>query len=120
MTQPENPMPMRPYRLLFSVADRDGNPVRLDEAQWVGHVLSRHPEMEFRLEEIQSVIRSPEIVRLGDYGEYRLASQGAVAGLPQLYLRVVVNYFDEISGRRLGSVRTAHMSKTPPTGEEVI
>ena len=111
---------MRPYRLLFSTLDKDGNEVRLDEAQWEGHILSRHPDMEFRLEEIQRVIRSPEIVRLGDDGEYRLASQGAVASLPQLYLRVVVNYFDEISGRRLGSVRTAHMSRTPPAGEEVI
>ena len=120
MSQPENPLPMRPYRLVFSTLDRDGNEVRLTESQWEDHILFYHPDMESRLEEIKGVIRTPEIVRLGDEGEYRLASRGAVAGMPKLYLRVAVNYFDEISGRRLGSVRTAHMSRKPPAGEDVI
>lgn len=120
MTQPENSLPMRPYRLVFSVLDRDGNEVRLIESQWHGHILREHPEMEPYLEEIQAVIRDPEVVRRGDRGEFRLARLGAVAGRPNRYLRVIIVYSDEITGRRLGSVRTAHLSKLPPGGEDVI
>ena len=119
MTQPENPMPMRPYRLVFSVPDRDGNEVRLTEGQWRGHILDKRPDMELHLEEIRDVIRNPEIVRLGDEGEHRLARLGAVARMPGLYLRVVVFYSDEITGRRIGSVRTAHLSRRPPEGEDI-
>ena len=110
---------MRPHRLVFSTQDRDGNEVRLTEGQWIGHILDKRPDMELHLEEIREVIRNPEIVRLGDTGEYRLARLGAVAGMSSLYLRVVVIYSDEITGRRIGSVRTAHLSRRPPGGEDV-
>ena len=120
MNQPESPLPMRPYRLVFSTLDRDGNEVRLTESQWRGHILDKRPNMEPYLEEIQDVIRNPEIVRLGDRDEFRLARLGMVADLPSLYLRVVLIYSDEITGRRLGSVRTAHLSRRPPGGEDVL
>ena len=120
MSQSSNPMPMRPNRPVFSTLDRDGNEVRLTESQWLGHILFYHPDMESRLEEIQRVIRNPEIVRLGDRGEIRLASLGAVASRPGRYLRVIVVYSDEITGIRLGSVRTAHLSKLPPKGVDII
>ena len=113
-------MPMRPYRLVFSTLDRDGNEVRLTESQWRGHILIRHSEMEPYLEEIQAAIRNPEIARLGDKGEIRLASFAVIASRPNRYLRVIIAYSDEITGRRLGSVRTAHLSKLPPEGEDVI
>ena len=120
MTQPENPLPMRPYSMVFSTLDRDGNEVRLTESQWRWHILTRHSEMEPYLEEIQAVIRNPEIARLGDRDEIRLASLGAIASRPNRYLRVIIAYSNEITGRRLGSVRTAHLSKLPPEGEDVI
>ena len=62
MTQPENPMPMRPYRLVFSTPDRDGNEVRLTESQWRHHILLRHSEVEPYLEEIKAVIEDPQII----------------------------------------------------------
>ncbi len=111
---------MRPYRLLFSTLDWEGNEVRLTESQWYGHILLNHPDMESRLEEIQGVIRAPEIMKRGDRGEFRLARLGAIASRPNRYLRVFIVYSDEITGRRLGSVRTAHLSKLPPRGEDVI
>ncbi len=111
---------MTPNRLVFSTLDRDGNEIRLTESQWLGHILPYHPDMERRLEEIQQVIRNPEIARLGDRGEIRLASLGVVASRPGRYLRVIIVYSDEITGRRLGSVRTAHLSKLPPKGEDII
>ena len=111
---------MRPYRLVFSTLDRDGNEVRLTESQWLGHILDKRPDLEPYLEEIQDVIRNPEIVRLGDDDDYRLARLGAVASMPSLYLRVAVIYSDEITGRRLGSVLTAHLSRRPPGGEDVL
>ena len=120
MTQPENPLPMRPYRLVFSTLDRDGNEVRLTEAQWRWHILREHREVEPYLEEIKDVISNPQVVRLGNRDDYRLASLGVVAARPNRYLRVVVTYSDEITGRRLGSVRTAHLSKVPPGGEDVL
>ena len=119
MTQPENPMPMRPYRLLFSVADRDGNPVRLDEEQWEGHVISRHPEVEPYLEEIQQAINDPEIVTIDDNGAYHYSRFGAVSSRQRQYLIVVVTYSDEITGRRLGSVRTAYFRGRPPAGQRI-
>ena len=120
MSLPENPLPMHPYRLVFSTLDRDGNEVRLTESQWRWHILREHSEMEPYLEEIQSVIRDPEVVRRGDIGELRLARLGAIASRPNRYLRVIIVYSDEITGRRLGSVLTAHLSKLPPGGEDVI
>ena len=120
MSQPENHLPMRPYRLIFSTLDWDGNEVRLIESQWRWHILREHSEMEPYLEEIQAVIKHPEFVRVGNRGEFRLARLGIVARWPRLYLRVVVDYLEENTGRRFGSVRTAHMSHRPPGGEEVI
>ena len=113
-------MPMRPYRLVFSTLDRDGNEVRLTESQWRYHILIRHSDVEPYLEEIQAVIRDPQVVRRGDDGEFRLARLGAIASRPNRYLRVIIVYSDEITGRRLGNVRTAHLSKLPPGGEDVI
>ena len=46
LTEPDNPLPMHPYRLVFAVRDRDGNEVRLTESQWHGHILPRHPDVE--------------------------------------------------------------------------
>ncbi len=119
MNQPEHPLPMRSYRLIFSTPDRDGNEVRLTESQWRGHILDKRPDMEPYIEEIQDVIRNPEIVRLGDDDDYRLARSGVIVSMPSLYLRVVVIYSDEVTGRRLGSVRTAHLSRRPPVGKDI-
>ena len=111
---------MRPYRLVFSTLDRDGNEVRLIESQWEGHILREHSEMEPYFEEIKAVIQGPEIVRTGHRGEFRLARLGAIASRPNRYLRVIIVYSDEITGRRLGNVRTAYLSKSPPRGEDAI
>lgn len=111
---------MHPYRLVFSTLDKDGNEVRLEESQWRGHILQGHPEVEPYLEEIKEVIRNPQVVRLGNRDDYRLASLGAVGARPDRYLRVALTYSEEISGRRLGSVRTAHLSTRPPVGEEIL
>ena len=53
---------MRPYRLIFSTLDRDGNEVRLTESQWNGHIIEKRPIMEPYLEEIKAVIEEPQIV----------------------------------------------------------
>jgi hypothetical protein len=53
-------MPMRPYRLVFSTLDRDGNEVRLTETQWRGHILEKRPLMEPYLEKIKAVIEDPQ------------------------------------------------------------
>ena len=109
-------MPMRPYRLVFSTLDRDGNEVRLTESQWRGHILSRHSEVEPYLEEIKTVIEDPQIVAEGKSDEVYFLTKGAIARWPQQYLKVVVAYSDEITGRRIGSVRTAFLTGRDPKG----
>ena len=120
MTQPENPMPMRPYRLVFSTPDRDGNEVRLIESQWQGHIVRRHTDVEPYLEEIKDVIQDPRIVDIDKDGTYTYSRQGAVNVRERQYLVVVVAYSDEITGRRLGSVRTAFLTGRRPKGQEVL
>ena len=116
MTQPENPLPMRPYRLVFSTLDRDGYEVRLTESQWEDHVLSRHSEVEPYLEEIRAVIENPQIVAAGRSDEIYFLTLGIIARWPQQYLKVVVSYSEEVSGRRIGSVRTAFLTGRDPKG----
>ena len=116
MNQPENLLPMRPYRLVFSTLDRDGNVVRLTEAQWRGHILGRHSEMKPYLEEIKAVIEDPQIVAAGRSDEVYFLTHGAIDRWPQQYLRVVVAYSDEVTGRRIGSVRTAFLTGRRPIG----
>ena len=116
MTQYSNPMPMRHYRLLFSTLDRDGNEVRLDEAQWEGHITHRHPEMTSYLEEIKTVIEDPQIIATGKSDEVYFLTLGAISRWPSQYLRVVVTYSNEVTGRRIGSVRTAFLTGRGPKG----
>ena len=120
MTQPENPMPMRPYHLVFSALDRDGNEVRLTESQWRWHILIRHSEVEPYLEEIKDVILDPRIVDIAGDGTYTYSRQGAVNVRERQYLVVVVTYSDEVTGRRLGSVRVAFLTNRRPKGQEVL
>ena len=117
MNQPENPLPMRPYRLLFSTLDRDGNEVRLTESQWRGHIIEKRPVMEPYLEEIKAVIEDPQIIvadRSDD--EAHFLTLGAVGSRPHQYLKVVVSYSNESTGRRIGSVRTAYFTGRRPNG----
>ena len=117
MTRPENPLPMRPYRLVFSVLDRDGNEVRLTEAQWRGHIIEKRPVMEPYLEEIRAAIENPQII-VADRGddEAHFLTLGAVAARPHQYLKVVVVYSNEGTGKRIGSVRTAFFTGRHPKG----
>ena len=117
MAQRENPLPMRPYRLVFSVRDRDGNEVRLTESQWRGHIIEKRPIMEPYLEEIRAVIHDPQIIvadRSDD--EVHFLTFGCVANRPHLYPKVVVAYSNEVTGRRIGSVRTAFFTGRHPKG----
>lgn len=118
MTQPENPMPMRPYRLVFSTLDRDGNEVRLTESQWEGHILREHSEMEPYLEEIKAVIEDPQLIAVGKSSEVYFLTLGAISRWPRHYLRVVATYSNEVTGRRIDSVRTAFLIGRDP--KEVI
>ena len=113
-------MLMRPYRLVFSTLDNDGNEVRLTESQWRGHIIGKHPIMEPYLEEIMAVIHDPQIIvanRSDD--EVHFWTLGAVANRPHLYLKVVVVYSNEVTGRRIGSVMTAFLTGRHPKGEVI-
>jgi hypothetical protein len=110
---------MRPNRLVFSVKDRDGNEVRLTESQWRGHILDKRPDMEPYIEEIQEVIRHPEIVKVAEDQSFTLSRFGVVNARQRLRLVVAVAYPDELTGRRLGSVRTAFFTSRRPKGQEV-
>ena len=117
MTQPENPMPMRPYRLVFSVPDRDGNEVRLTEGQWEGHILDKRPVMEPYIEEIKAVIGDPQVIVADESGdEIHFWTLGVAPGRTHQYLKVIVAYSDEVTGRRIGSVRTAYFTGRRPKG----
>ena len=107
---------MRPYRLLFSTLDRDGNEVRLDEAQWEGHITHRHPEMTPYFEEIKTVIEDPQIIATDKSDEVYFLTLGTISRWPSQYLRVVVTYSNEVTGRRIGSVRTAFLTGRGPKG----
>ena len=109
---------MRPYRLVFSTLDRDGNEVRLVESQWLGHILTRHPEMEPYLEEIRQVIQDPQLIAVRPGGERHFLTMGAADSRSRQYLKVVVGYLDDMTGRRSGSVRTAFFTERYP--KEVI
>lgn len=110
---------MRPNRLVFSTLDRDGNEVRLTESQWRGHILTRHSEVEPYLDEIRGVIGSPRLVDVDQHETYTYSRRGAVSVRQRQYLVVVVAYSDEVTGRRLGSVRTAFLTRRRPKGQEV-
>lgn len=112
-------MPMRPYRLVFSTLDRDGNEVRLTESQW-RHIIHEHSDMEPYINEIRGVVQNPAIITAEDDGVFHLLRLGAISSLPRLYLRVVVIYSAELTGRRLGSVRTAFSSERLPRGERIL
>ena len=116
MTQPENPLPMHPYRLVFSTLDRDGNEVRLTESQWESHIAHEHPDVEPHLEEIRAVIEDPDIVAAVRSDEIFLSTLGAVSRRSRQYLKVVVAYSNEVTGRRIGSVRTAFFTGRRPKG----
>ena len=120
MAQPENPLPMRHYRLLFSTLDRDGNEVRLDESQWYGHILNKRPDMEAHIAEIREVIGHPEIVKVSEDGSHTYSRLGVVNARQRQFLVVAVAYSDELTGRRLGSVRTAFFTRRRPKGQEVL
>ena len=110
---------MRRYRLVFSTLDRDGNEIRLEESQWEGHILSRHSEVEPYLEEIQQAIGDPDIVTLDDEGAFHYSRFGVVSSRQRQYLIVVVTYSDEITARRLGSVRSVYFRGRPPAGQRI-
>lgn len=120
MTQPENPLPIRPYRLVFSTLDRDGNEVRLTETQWRHHILLRHSEVEPYLEEIKDVLRDPRLVDIAEDRTYTYSRLGAVNVRQRQFLVVVVAYSDEVTGRRLGSALTAFLTRRRPKGQEVL
>ena len=107
---------MRPYRLIFSTLDREGNEVRLTDPQWYGHILLRHPEIAPYLDEIKAVIEDPQLIVVRSGGEMHFLTLGAVGGRSRQYLKVVVEYSDEITGRRIGSVRTAFLAGRHPKG----
>ena len=110
-------MPIRPYRLVFSTLDRDGNEVRLTESQWRGHIIEKRPIMEPYIEEIKAVIEDPQIIvadRSDD--EAHFLTLGAVASRSHQYLKVVVAYSNEGTGRRIGSVMTAYFTGRRPKG----
>ncbi len=107
---------MRPYRLLFSTTDRDGNEVRLSSQQWYGHIVNKHSDVEPYLEEIKSIIQDPEIIADGRSGEFYLLSLGVVDSHLRQYLKIVVAYSSEVTGRRIGSVRTAYFTGRRPKG----
>ena len=116
MSQPEYPLPTRCNRLVFSVPDRDGNEVRLTTGQWRGHILRKHSEVEPFLEQIKAVIENPQLVAAGRNDEVYLLALGAITSRPQQFLKVVVAYSDEVTGRRIGSVRTAYLTARHPRG----
>ena len=108
-------MPMRPYRLVLSTLDRDGNEVRLTEGQWRGHIIEKRPIMEPYLEEIKAVVEDPQIIvedRSDD--EAHFLTLGVVASRPHQYLKVVVVYSNEGTGKRIGSVRTTFFTGRRP------
>ena len=107
---------MHPYHLVFSTLDREGNEVRLTESQWYGHILLRHPEIAPYSDEIKAVIEDPQLIAVRSGGEMHFLTLGAVGGRSRQYLKVVVEYSDEITGRRIGSVRTAFLTGRQPKG----
>ena len=76
--------------------------------------------MEPYIEEIKLVIRNPEIITVEDNSVFHLLRMGAVTSRPNLYLKVVIIYSDEITGKRIGNVRTVFNTHRLPRGERIL
>ena len=102
---------------IFEVQDKDGVLVSLAASRWHMHIAEKHAEVEPFLEQIQEVIKSPQIVTQDIGGAYHLSRVGAVGGKwQQLYLEVVIQY-EESSDSKLGHVLTVHFNAGSPKGE---
>ncbi len=81
------------------------------------HIRVKHSEVAPFVEQIQNIIKSPQIVTRDSGGAHHLSRLGDVKkGWDNLYLEVVVRY-KETSELKEGNVLTVHFNSNPPKGE---
>jgi hypothetical protein len=99
-------------KVLFKVGDPEGFEISLLSETWDRHIVTGHPEMARRLEQVKAAIVEPELIqeeegRSDSVYYYRLAGE-AFYRSRDVYVIVVVR---RDPARRTGVVKTAHLVK---------
>ncbi len=106
-----------------TVSPHNNAPVRCSRRQWSGHIVANHPEMAGHEDAVERTIREPLAVYRSDVDRRRHVFYRPLRLPPPLdlgYLRVVVEYSGESSGRLRGWVVTAFPVIGPKKGEVLI
>jgi hypothetical protein len=99
---------------MLIITTRSGVPVRLTEERW-NHIVSRHPEMLDRREQVLETLADPDMMQQGDFGELL-----AVRKYGELKLgRFVVVVYREARPDD-GFVLTAYLAGRPSSRRRVI
>jgi hypothetical protein len=99
---------------MLVISSRNGIPVRLTEERW-NHIVSRHPEMLDRREQVLETLADPDMVQRGDFGESL-----AVRAYSELELgRFVVVVYRETRPDD-GFVLTAYLAGRPSSKRRVM
>lgn len=104
-------------RELFRLVDRCGRTVVLTEAQWIDHVLPRHPELLGHETMLEAVLRDPLFVN-HDATRGSRETFYAPSPLPPPYGRAYVKVVVEFSTASSGQVKTAFFANHPRPGEQ--
>lgn len=105
---------------LISTSDPDGIPIFLGEVEWQTHILKHHPEVAGFLNDIETIIRSPDTRHRDPEDERVNLHYGRIEDSRRLhpklaYLLVVVKYVDapERGFQRTGFVSSVYFLKEP-------
>ena|SRR6266498_5887988 len=94
--------------------------VRCTKQRWTQHILTGHPDMAGREEDIRRTVQSPEfniIYRSHQYDQCDVYYRQIRVGKGRLYIKVVVRF---ASPEVEGEVLTAHLTSNRPSGEVMV
>lgn len=103
---------------IISASDPEGVPVFLGEVEWRTHILKYHPQVADFLNEVEGIIRNPDVRQRDPENERVNLHYGRIAESRQLhpklaYLLVVIKYVDapERGFQRTGFVSSVYFLK---------
>jgi hypothetical protein len=105
---------------IFRVQDPRLRWVRCTKLRWIYHILTGHPEMDGREEDIRLTVQTPEfniIYRSHQYEQCDVYYRQVRVGKRRLYLKVVVRFASPDAD---GELLTAHLASNRPAGEVMI
>lgn len=107
---------------MFNCSDYVGRNVQLDDSQWHGHIVGRHPEVLELLDEVRAIIEAPTLVALdlADAQRECFYRRGVVARKAHLYLKVCVDYGPDRAAAANGFIVTAFLAARVKRQEKLL